>query len=220
MKLVIPENIPRRKRRILGPLGRFLMKLFNWNIVGEFPTNKRMVLIGVPHTAMRDAWYALLAVLALDLKINFFGAKWIFTRLPSLFTISKSLDRLGIPWPLGWLQSIFLKRLGGIPVTREVNKGLISSVIDTFSDIDNFILAIAIEGGGFSTEDNPNKFRSGFYYIAKGLDIPYLPITIDFGNREFRIMKPAFARGTFEEESQRIRELLDGVEGATRTFAK
>ena len=89
MKLVIPENIPRRKRRILGPLGRFLMKLFNWNIVGEFPTNKRMVLIGVPHTAMRDAWYALLAVLALDLKINFFGAKWIFTRLPSLFTLSR-----------------------------------------------------------------------------------------------------------------------------------
>ena len=220
MKLIIPDNIPRRKRRILGPLGRLLMKVCNWKIVGEFPTDKRMVLIAVPHTAMRDAWYALLAVLALDLKINFFGAKWIFTRLPSLFTISKSLDRLGIPWPLGWLQSIFLKRLGGIPVTMEVNKGLISSVIDTFSDIDNFILAIAIEGGGFSTEDNPNKFRSGFYYIAKGLDIPYLPITIDFGNREFRIMKPAFARGTFEEESQRIRELFDGVEGATRTFAK
>ena len=70
-KLIIPDNIPRRKRRILGPLGRFLMKVCNWKIVGEFPTHKRMVLIAVPHTAMRDAWYALLAVLALDLKINF-----------------------------------------------------------------------------------------------------------------------------------------------------
>ena len=220
MKLFIPENIPRRKRRILGPLGRFLMKVFNWNIEGEFPTNKRMVLIAVPHTAMRDAWYALLVVLALDLRINFFGAKWIFTRLPSFFTISKSLDRLGIPWPLGWLQSILLKRLGGIPVTREVNKGLIGSVIKTFSKLDNFILAIAIEGGGFSTQDNPNKFRSGFYYISKGLDIPYLPVTIDFGNREFRIMEPVFVEGTFEEESKKIRELFDGVEGATRTFVK
>ena len=220
MKLITPDNIPRRKRRILGPLGRFLMKVCNWKIVGEFPTHKRMVLIAVPHTAMRDAWYALLAVLALDLKINFFGAKWIFTRLPSLFTISKSLDRLGIPWPLGWLQSIFLKRLGGIPVTREVNKGLISSVIDTFSDIDNFILAIAIEGGGFSTEDNPNKFRSGFYYIAKGLEIPYVPIAIDFANREFRIMEPMFPVSSFEEEADKIRELFDGVVGATRTFTK
>ena len=220
MKFVIPENIPRRRRLILGPLGRMLMKVFNWNIVGVFPKNKRMVLIAVPHTAMRDAWYALIAVLALDLKINFFGAKWIFTRLPSLFTVSKSLDRLGIPWPLGWLQSILLKRLGGIPVTREKNKGLISSVIETFSDIDNFILAIAIEGGGFSEEDNPNKFRSGFYYITKGLDIPYLPVTIDFGNREFRIMEPIYSEGTFEEESKKIRELFDGVEGATRTFVK
>ena len=220
MKYFIPEDIPRRKRRILGPLGRFLMAVFKWKIVGDFPNHKRIVLIAVPHTAMRDAWYGLLAVLALDLKINFFGAKWIFTRLPSLFTVSKNLDKLGIPWPLGWMQSLLLKRLGGIPVHREENKGLITSVVETFSDIDNFILAIAIEGGGFSLEDNPNKFRSGFYYIAKELNIPYVPVAIDFSNREFRIMEPMFTVSSFEEESIKIRELFDGVTGATRTFTK
>jgi len=220
MKYFIPESIPRKKRQFLGPLGRFLLALFKWEIVGDFPNHRRMVLIAVPHTAMRDAWYGLLAVLALDLKINFFGAKWIFTRLPSLFTISKDLDKLGIPWPLGWLQSFLLKRLGGIPVYREENKGLITSVIETFADMDNFILAIAIEGGGFSDKDNPNKFRSGFYYIAKGLEIPYVPVAIDFANREFRIMEPMFPVSSFEEESDKIRELFDGVVGATRTFTK
>ena len=69
------------------------MKLFRWEIKGEIPDLSKMILIGLPHTAMRDAWYALLAVWSLDLKINFFGAAWIFTRLPSLFTISKNLDR-------------------------------------------------------------------------------------------------------------------------------
>jgi len=100
----LPENVTEQKRRLLGPLGRFVLKISNWEIRGEIPNYKRMVLVGVPHTAMRDAWYGLLAVLALDLKINFFGAKWVFTRLPSPITFSKNLDRLGIPWPLGWLQ--------------------------------------------------------------------------------------------------------------------
>lgn len=87
----LPENVSQKERKVLGPIGRFLMKLFRWEIEGNIPNLKKMILVGVPHTAMRDAWYALLAVLALDLKINFFGAAWIFTRLPSLVTISKIL---------------------------------------------------------------------------------------------------------------------------------
>ena len=35
-----------------------------------------MILIGVPHTAHRDAWFGLLVVLSLDLRVNFFGAKF------------------------------------------------------------------------------------------------------------------------------------------------
>ena len=86
----VPENIPQRKRIILGPLARLLLKLFKWDITGTIPNLKKMILIGAPHSAMRDAWYGLLAVLALDLKVTFFGASWIFTRLPSLITFSKN----------------------------------------------------------------------------------------------------------------------------------
>ena len=88
----IPNKVPRKKRVFLGPLSRKILKLSNWEITGEFPNYKKIILIGVPHTANRDAWYALLAVLALDLKINFFGARWIFTRLPSPYTFSKDVD--------------------------------------------------------------------------------------------------------------------------------
>ena len=80
------EKIAKKQRKILGPLGRLLLKVFRWEINGKIPDLEKMILIGIPHTAMRDAWYALLAVWALDLKVNFFGAAWVFTRLPSLFT--------------------------------------------------------------------------------------------------------------------------------------
>ena len=84
------EKLAKKQRKILGPLGRLLLKVFRWEIKGKIPDLEKMILIGIPHTAMRDAWYALLAVWALDLKVNFFGAAWVFTRLPSLFTISKN----------------------------------------------------------------------------------------------------------------------------------
>lgn len=210
----LPENVSQKKRKVLGPFGRFLMKLFRWEIEGNIPNVKKMILVGVPHTAMRDAWYALLAVLALDLKINFFGAAWIFTRLPSLVTISKNLDKLGIPWPFWWLQKYLLIRLGGIPVYRVNSRGLIHGAVEEFDKIDNYVLVIAPEGGTEAVE----KFRSGFYYLSKGLNIPYVPVEIDFGNRRFKIQEPQEITGTFEEESEKLIKLFEGVEGATRTF--
>ena len=131
----VPEKISQKKRIILGPLSRFLLKIFKWDITGEIPNLSKMVLIGAPHSAMRDAWYGLLAVLALDLKVTFYGASWIFTRLPSLITFSKNLDKLGIPWPLGWLQKIILIRLGGVPVYRVNSRGTIKAAIDKLEEL-------------------------------------------------------------------------------------
>ena len=173
-----------------------------------------MVLIGAPHSAMRDGWYGLLAVLALDLKVTFYGASWIFTRLPSLITFSKNLDKLGIPWPLGWLQKIILIRLGGVPVYRVNSRGTIKAAIEKFSTMDNYLLLIAPEAG---TELVP-KFRSGFYYLAKELNIPYVPVEIDFKNRDFNIRSPENVTSSFEEESKKIISIFEGVEGATRVF--
>ena len=82
------EKIAKKQRKILGPLGRLLLKVFRWEIKGKIPDLEKMILIGIPHTAMRDAWYALLAVWALDLKVNLLiYIKFIKIR----FIISKNL---------------------------------------------------------------------------------------------------------------------------------
>ena len=208
------DNIAQKKRKVLGPLGRFLLKIFRWEIKGKIPNLEKMILIGIPHTAMRDAWYGLLAVWALDLKINFFGAAWVFTRLPSLFTVSKNLDRLGIPWPFWWLQRYLLLKLGGIPVYRVNSRGLIRGAVEEFKVMDNYILVIAPEGGVEAVD----QFRSGFYYLAKELDIPYVPVEIDFKNRAFNLRNPEKVTSSFEDESKKVIKIFEGVEGATRTF--
>ena len=210
----ISNKIPVKKRKLLGPIARYLLKIHSWNIVGEIPNKKRMILIGAPHTAYRDAWFGLLAVLALDLRVNFFGAKWVFSRLPSPITFSKDLDRLGIPWPLGWLQKYMLLRLGGIPVHREENKGMIESATTILRELDSFLLLLAPEGGIKHVEN----FRSGFYYLAKNLNVPYVPVSFDYKNRLFKIHQPRMVSNSFEKESQDIKNIFNGVEGHDRTF--
>ncbi len=124
------------------------------------------------------------------------------------------MDKLGIPWPLGWLQKIILMRLGGVPVYRVNSRGTIKGAIEEFSKIDNYLLLIAPEAG----TEIANQFRSGFYYLAKELDIPYVPVEIDFKNRAFNIREPEKVSSNFEEESKKVIQIFDGVEGATRVF--
>mgnify|MGYP006063360447 FL=1 len=80
--------------------------------------------------------------------------------------------------------------------------------------MEEYVLAIAPEAG----TEQVKKFRSGFYYLAKELDIPYLPIELDFKNRRFHIQKEQFVSMSFEEESKKIISLFKGVEGALREF--
>ena len=41
-QIVKTENHPNKKRKILGPIGRFLLKLVSWDIVGDLPDKKRV----------------------------------------------------------------------------------------------------------------------------------------------------------------------------------
>jgi hypothetical protein len=210
----MPNNYPTKRRKILGPIARFLLKREKWNIIGEIPNINRMILIGAPHTAYRDAWFGLLAILSLDIKVKFFGARWIFSRLPSPIHFSKNLDKQGIPWPFGWIQKYLLLRLGGIPVFREKNKGLIDSVSEVLERLDSFILCIAPEGGIVHVD----TLRSGYYFISKKLDIPCVPIEIDYKNRCFKIHKPRKVLDSFEKDCLEVQKIFDGVVGYKRIF--
>ena len=51
------EKLAKKQRKILGPLGRLLLKLFRWEIKGKIPDLEKMILIGIPHTAMSCLLY-------------------------------------------------------------------------------------------------------------------------------------------------------------------
>ena len=66
--IIKTENHPIRVRKFLGPFGRFVLKVINWDVVGYLPDKKRIIIASAPHSSTFDAIYAYFVCLETDLK--------------------------------------------------------------------------------------------------------------------------------------------------------
>ena len=53
--IIKTENHPIRVRKFLGPFGRFVLKVINWDVIGYLPDKKRIILASAPHSSTFDA---------------------------------------------------------------------------------------------------------------------------------------------------------------------
>ena len=177
----ITKNHPIKKRYILGPLGRIFLKMINWDIIGNLPDKKRIIIASAPHSSSFDSIYAFFVCLASDLKFYFLGSISMFTRIVIPIPFKKNPDKLGIPHPFGLVQKKILLNFGGIPVWRTKSTGVTQQVIDQLKTKDKFILYLTVEGLMHTNK----TIKSGFYYIGKELDATIVPTKIDYKNRRF-----------------------------------
>ena len=145
---------------MLRPLYLFFFWLFGWKIKGSFPEELKKYIIAVaPHTSNWDFPVGLAARSILRIqKARFLGKSQLFT--PAY----------------GW----FFRALGGYPVERSSSHDMVDQVVTIFNSHEEFILALAPEG----TRKKVEKFRTGFYYIAKKANVPIIPVGFDFANKE------------------------------------
>jgi 1-acyl-sn-glycerol-3-phosphate acyltransferase len=141
-----------------------LFKILGWKMVNDFPQDiKKYVVIAAPHTSWIDFPIAILARMASGTMINFIGKGSLFKG------------------PFGF----FFRALGGTPVDRSKNNNLVEAIVDIFNSKEEFRLGLSPEG----TRKKVAKWKSGFYYIAKGANVPIVMATLDFGNKQIKISK-------------------------------
>ena len=109
---------------MLKTLSRQLLGLLGWTLIEPPAHPARAVLVGYPHTSNWDGVFALLAKLALGLDAHWVGKDSLFR------------------WPLG---TIF-RKLGGIPIKRDVRNGFVAEMAAQFAAHPDFLLVIAPEG--------------------------------------------------------------------------
>ncbi len=212
----ITNNHPIKIRKILGPLGRLVLKIINWDVVGNLPDKKRIIIASAPHSSTFDAVYAYFVCLALDVKFYFLGSVSMFTRIVVPLPFKKNPDKLGIPHPFGKLQNRVLLNFGGIPVWRAKSKGVTQQVIDQLQTKEKFVLYLTVEG-----EMKTNStIKSGFHYIGKALDATVVPTKIDYKNRRFELMGELPLTDSVEDDKNALMEYYDLVEGRNKVFHK
>ncbi len=84
--------------------------------------------------------------------------------------------------PFGWV----FRALGGYPVDRSKNSNLTEQVAGYFRDIPGFSVAITPEG----TRKHVDKWKTGFWHIAKAADVPLVLVSFDYANKEVKLSAP------------------------------
>ena len=156
---------PRRGSPRSRALATRVLRLFGWRVTGDLPTPPRAVVIVAPHTSNWDFPVCMLAMLAIGFRITWFGKHTLFF-FPARYI-------------LHWL--------GGEPVDRRVHAGRVRHAIERLTQADALYLGIAPEG----TRRRVERWKTGFWRIADGAGVPILPVALDWGTREVRIL-PAF----------------------------
>ena len=125
------------------------------------PNTPKFVAIVAPHTSNWDFLIGIAAKWALGFDAHFWGK-----------------DTLFIP-PLGW----FMRANGGIPVDRSNSSKVVDMTIEGFLTHERFALALAPEG----TRKKVSQWRSGFWHVAKGANVPICCVAFDYSRKVIRL---------------------------------
>ena len=146
----LPPNAPRVKPNAFTRwLGRSLLRLGGWRVIGPLPDVSKLVLIVAPHSSNWDGIWGFAAKLALGFEVKVLGKAQLFW------------------WPLGPL----LRRLGAIPIDRSSPQGTVGQAVDMIRRADRIWYAITPEG----TRKRVERWKSGFWKIAHEAQVPILP---------------------------------------------
>ena len=173
-------------------LAKFIyFKILGWKVVGNTDFSKyeikKAVIIAAPHTSWHDFYMGVLLRAVLNVKTNFVGKKELFV------------------FPLGWL----FRLLGGAPIDRHTKENKVSAIAKLFSEKDEFRMTMSPEG----TRKKVEKWRTGFYYIAKEAKVPIIMFTLDFENKQNKISEPFYPTDNVEKDFEFMHAFYKNVKG-------
>jgi 1-acyl-sn-glycerol-3-phosphate acyltransferase len=138
-------------------LARLSLRLAGWQFEGEAPKEKKYVALAVPHTSNWDG----LLLIGLLQSIGL-GMEWM-------------VKDTWVKSPVGPV----LRRAGAVGIDRSKHANVVEQMVARFKASDAFVLGIPPEG----TRSRREHWKSGFYHIARGADVPVVPGYLDFGRK-------------------------------------
>ena len=147
-----------KKTNKMSRIAKSILHSLGWKIDSTLPDHiKKAVVLIAPHTSYWDFFYGRMAFAAYKIKGKYMIKKEAFV------------------FPFG----LILKALGGIPVDRSNSRNALKSVKEAFETRDEVFLVVAPEG----TRKRVEKWKKGFYFIAKAANVPIILGYIDYSKK-------------------------------------
>ena len=162
-------------------------KIFKFKVIGDFPTNRKLVVLVFPHTSNWDF------VIAIGIRT--------FLREEINFVIKKEY--------YNFFTSNFFNNLGGRPIDRSGKMNSVEKISQMFKKNEVFRIAIAPEG----TRKLASDWKTGFYHIALMTDCKILPVSFDWKKREIKIFKLFSPTLSLANDLIYLKSLFKGVQG-------
>ena len=165
------------------------LKATGWKVQGQLPANgRKSVLIAAPHTSNWDLPYTLMVAFALRLNVYWMGKQSIF----------KPPFRGVMLW------------LGGIPIQRESSNNVVESSIAAIQNADGPVQLIVPPEG---TRSKARYWKTGFYYIALGANVPIVMAYMDYARKESGLGPVFEPTGNIEADMARIQAFYQPFTG-------
>lgn len=167
-------------------LARFVFWITGWKLNVGWPEGlRKAVLIAIPHTSNWDLLYARAAFYLMDIPVK--------------FTIKKEV----MVGPLGWL----IKSLGGIAIDRKRIPGgrkqtYTEAMVNMLKEAEELVIMVTPEG----TRSHAPKWKTGFYHIALGANVPIVIGYLDYKKKEAGIGPVIQPDGNLQGQ---IEEMMD-----------
>lgn len=174
-----------------------LFKILGWTIQGNTTMSKdsikKAVIIAAPHTSWHDFYIGILLRRTIAIKTNFVGKKELFI------------------WPFGY----YFRAVGGVPLNRSKNENKVQAITKEFNKHKEFRITFAPEG----TRKKVNKWRSGFYYIAKEANVPIIMFTLDFKNKRTVVSEPFYPTDNIEADFIFMKSFYKDIIGKVEKYS-
>ena len=162
------------------------LRLAGWQFEGEVPAEKKYVCLAWPHTSNWDG----LLLMALTKSIG--------------LSISWMIKSDWTKGPMGMV----LRPLGAVAVDRSGAHHMVGDMIEELRRRDELILVIPPEG----TRRRAENWKSGFYHIARGADVPVVPGYLDYRRKRAGLGPAIHLTGDVKADMDKIRAFYTRID--------
>ncbi|MFP4502277.1 MAG: 1-acyl-sn-glycerol-3-phosphate acyltransferase [Candidatus Hydrogenedentota bacterium] len=175
-------------------LGRAMLRLLGWKLVGTKPDVPSCVVACAPHRSNWDFFYTLLASWALD--------------IPCVFMMKESLLKGPLRPLLLWL--------GAIPINRLAPEGIVDQMAHIMRESGRMNVVITPEG----TRKDVTHWKLGFWRIAVAAEAPILFGVINYDERWVGVADTYYPTGDLDKDWAHITAVFQRTLGITPVYRK